>query len=171
MKAAYGVGLFSAVVLLSSTPLLGAKPEAPVTGDHVVDLPEYKVTPTFHCNFGIGIAVYGDSKKGTLKHVFIEDVIEGTAAEKYGLKRGDEILSVNGKKVTDMKGGIKVDGDLFNLLIDRPPGEKIKVEVAVRVVTALRAARLIGETSRRPGEGWRRGWDSNPRYGVTRTTV
>lgn len=43
----------------------------------------------------LGVAI-GDGKKG----VFVKMALPGTPAQKAGIKRGDEILSINGKKVT-----------------------------------------------------------------------
>ena len=63
--------------------------------------------------------------------------MEGSVAESIGLKTGDEILSINGKKVTDLTGGTKVDGDLFRLLVDRPAGEKVSVEVLIRTTKTV----------------------------------
>lgn len=57
----------------------------------------------------------------------------GSPADKIGLRRGDEILASNGKRIADMRGGLKRGGDLFELLVDQPVGRMTDFAVAVRV--------------------------------------
>jgi serine protease Do len=54
--------------------------------------------------------------------VLIAEVSEGSPAEKAGLKQGDIILRLNGKKVDD-------PGELRNKIALTPPGTKVKVDV------------------------------------------
>ncbi len=54
--------------------------------------------------------------------VLISDVIEGSPAEKAGLKRGDVVIEFNGKKVTDVS-------QFRNLVALTPPGTKSKIVV------------------------------------------
>jgi len=125
------------LLLFSATSALPAEPAgsaAPSAEEDVVRLPEIAVTTTAHCNFGFGIVIFGDVKAGMISRILIDEVIPGSDAARFGLQKGDEILSVNGTRVSEMKGGMKGGSDLFRLLINRPPGERIDVEVAVRVV-------------------------------------
>lgn len=113
-----------------------ARPAEPAVppGEKVVRLPDLEVTTRAYCNFGFGIIVVANSETGEVSRIIIDDVLPDSTAAAIGLRKGDEILSVNGKKVVDMKGGMKGGGDLFGLLVNRPYGERIDVEVAVRVV-------------------------------------
>jgi len=54
--------------------------------------------------------------------VLIAEVSEGSPAEKAGLKQGDIILRLNGKKVDDL-------GELRNKIALTAPGTKVKLEV------------------------------------------
>ena len=123
-----------AVLTLGAPAAFADEPEDPPTVPGVVHLPEVEVKTTAYCNFGFGIVVFGDVKAGEIRRILIDEVKNDSAASRMGLQRGDEILSVNGVRVVDMKGGMKGGSDLFRLLINRPPGERIDVEVAVRVV-------------------------------------
>ena len=46
--------------------------------------------------------------------------------------RGDEIISINNRKITDLKGGMKPGSDLSDLLVNQLNGRVIYLEVAVR---------------------------------------
>ena len=54
--------------------------------------------------------------------VLISDVIEGSPAQKAGLKRGDVVIEFNGKKVTDVS-------EFRNMVALTPPGTKVKIVV------------------------------------------
>jgi len=54
--------------------------------------------------------------------VLIAEVSEGSPAEKAGLKQGDIILRLNGKKIDDV-------GELRNKIALTAPGTKVKMEV------------------------------------------
>jgi len=115
-------------------PAICAAEPSPAPDEEIVRLPEMEVQTTAYCNFGFGIIVFGNNEAGTISRILIDDVLPDTAAAKYGLKSGDEILAVNGKRVAEMKGGMKGGSELFRLLVNRPPGERIDIEVVVRVV-------------------------------------
>jgi hypothetical protein len=50
----------------------------------------------------------------------VTEVIEGSAAEKAGLLEGDIILSIDGKKTTNVE-------EVINALSDKKPGDKVKL--------------------------------------------
>ena len=54
--------------------------------------------------------------------VLISDVIEGSPAQKAGLKRGDVVIEFNGKKVTDVS-------QFRNMVALTPPGTKVRIVV------------------------------------------
>ena len=58
-------------------------------------------------------------------------------ADQIGLQRGDEILSLNGRKIADLKRGTKSGSDLFELFVNQPVGQMIDVEVVVHVVKRI----------------------------------
>jgi S1-C subfamily serine protease len=126
---------FAALLLLAGLgPALRAAEPAAVIAEETITLPKFQVQGNAICSFGIGIIATWDKKNQSIGHVYVDDVSPGSEAEKIGLKRGDEILSLNGKKITDMKGGMRRGSDLFELLVNPPIGRTIDVEVAVRVV-------------------------------------
>ncbi len=114
-------------------PASAARP-SPASGEEVYELPKMEVKDTAVCSFGIGVVATWDRATQKVTHLYVSGVSPGSAAEELGLARGDEILSINGRKVSELKGSFKHGSDFFNLLVNQPPGREIKLEVAVRTV-------------------------------------
>ena len=68
--------------------------------------------------------------------VLISDVIEGSPAEKAGLKRGDVVIEFNGKKVTDVS-------QFRNMVALTPPGTKSDI-VVIRDGKKVRIKVVLG---------------------------
>lgn len=110
---------------------------APPAESEAVAMPALVVKDNALCSFGIGVQAIGNLETKEISRLLITDVWEGSEAEKLGLKAGDEILSINGIKVSALKGGTKRGGDLFELLINRPRGARLKIEVLVHTVKRM----------------------------------
>jgi C-terminal processing protease CtpA/Prc len=121
---------FLLVMVLTPIAVFGAKEPA----EETYALPKFEVKTQLVCSFGIGIVASWDAKNQAIGRIFISEVSSDSTAERIGLRRGDEILSINGKKVSELKGGNKPGSDLYALLVNRPPGEEINIEVSVRAV-------------------------------------
>ncbi len=123
--------------------VLRAKEASPSHAEESINLPKMTVKGTPVCSFGIGIVCTRDPATRKIRRVFISEVLLGSRAEQDGLKEGDEILALNGRKVAGLEADVKHGAWLFDQLVDREPGESIDVEVAVRVVkkVTLRASR------------------------------
>ncbi len=89
------------------------------------------------CNFGIGVAGTREAETHLIKRLFIIDVTADSEAGRLGLQPGDEILSINGKKVAGMDGTKKAGAELFELLVNQAPGKTIQLEVVVHSVKSL----------------------------------
>jgi membrane-associated protease RseP (regulator of RpoE activity) len=139
MKLLLHHSLLAILWLATFTPLLPAADPAPEPkpDDETYVLPKLEVGTKLVCSFGFGLMASWDPKTQRVGRIFITEVNANSTAERLGLKRGDEILAINGKKVADLKGGNKPGSDLFALLVNRPAGELIDLEVAVRVVKNL----------------------------------
>lgn len=127
--ARFLVVLFGCVVLL--LPGLFAaktKPDA----EEKIELPKMTVNGRPICSYGIAISALREPSTRKIKRLFIKQVIEDSTAARQGLQAGDEIISINGRNVAGMDGTMKLGGELFDLLVDRPPLETAQFEVVVR---------------------------------------
>lgn len=111
-----------------------ATPDASASDAPPSLLPTLEVKDRALCSFGISVQAFGSLKTRQISRLFVTDVWENSEAEKLGIKPGDEILTINGVKVSEMKGGMQPGSDLFELLVNRGRGARIKLEVEVRVV-------------------------------------
>jgi serine protease Do len=98
-------------------------------------------------------AMRGSLGLGDRKGVLIGDVFKSQPADKGGIKRGDVILSINGKKVGDAN-------ELRNTVANISPGEKIPVaifrsgkEMTLFVKLVERDEKSIDKLSAGPGGG------------------
>ncbi len=91
-----------------------------------------KVKGIVECSFGFGVSLFRQS--GTMKvlRLFIAKMSKDSPAAKLGLKSGDEILSLNGKKVRGMDSEARQGGELFTLLCNRPAGDTLEMEVVMQ---------------------------------------
>ncbi len=92
-------------------------------------LPAINVKGEAKCSFGLALTVIREPVKRTVVRLIIAEVFPGSSAANFGLKPGDEILAINGEKVLGMAGEFQRGSKLFKLLIDRPPGEAIDVDI------------------------------------------
>lgn len=78
---------------------------------------------------GTDVTNYIDAEKekdkevdlGTNKGVYVNEIIEGGAAEEIGLKKGDVVIKIDGKEVTKM-------AELQEILSQYRPGDKIGIQ-------------------------------------------
>ena len=57
---------------------------------------------------------------GTMEGVYVDKVMEESAAEEAGIEKGDVIIEVDGQKVTKF-------GDLSGIIAQKRPGDKVKI--------------------------------------------
>lgn len=123
-----------ALLAICGAPTMPGKDAARLPAEESIHLPKMTVKGVPVCSFGIGVVCTRDPVTRKIKRVFISEVLPGSLADETGLKEGDEILAINGRKVAGVEGDIKRGAWLFDQLADREPGEKIDVEVAIRVI-------------------------------------
>lgn len=130
------MGRFAGPGLLLVSWLAAAEPAA-TKPDETIALPKYQVKGETVCPFGIGIAGTREAGTHKMKRLFITDVTSGSEAERLGLEAGDEILSINGKKVAGMDGTKQAGAELFEQLVNQAPGQTVALEVVVHSVKNL----------------------------------
>jgi hypothetical protein len=125
------------LLLVLSNPALIADQPTPTPADDPLAMPKMVVQGNAICSFGISLKCLGDVATRKITRILISSVVEGSRAESMGLRAGDEILKVNGIKITDLKGGMNPDGDIMQLFVNRKRGDAIDLKIAVRVVKDL----------------------------------
>lgn len=123
-------------------PRLAAAEPAPVKPDDLIALPKYQVKGEAVCPFGIGVGGLREPDTHRIKRLFITEVTVGSEAERLGLQAGDEILSLNGKKVAGMDGTKQAGSELFELLVNQAAGQTLALEVIVHSVKNLNLTAL-----------------------------
>lgn len=98
-----------------------------------MELPKLAIKGSPICSYGFGVSAFREPVTKKIKRLFVADVTDDSEAQRQGIQEGDEILSINGTKVAGMDGLMNPGSPLFNLLINQPPGQTIKFEIAVRV--------------------------------------
>ena len=132
--------------LLVAVLVVGALPgeeTPPITDDKVVVLEAMKITGTPIISYAIDIRVYQDPDTKKVDRIFITKVYPHTDAEAADLQIGDEILRINDVPVQDYEASVSVKSPLGKLLLNRFPGEAIRLDVLTRKTekVTLRAQR------------------------------
>ena len=92
--------------------------EAPAAPPAVEDEPQTGRMASMRVRFGIAPGNYGEEGEG----VEVGEVMDGTPAQRSGLKTGDVIVSWNGDAVTDVR-------QWFEMLLKHEPGDKVDLIV------------------------------------------
>ena len=135
------MGRFAGLGLLLAPWLAVAEPPA-TKPDETIALPKYQVKGEAVCPFGIGVGGTREPDTHRIKRLIITDVTVGSEAERLGLKPGDEIIGINGRKVAGMDGTKQAGSELFELLVNQAPGQTIALEVIVHSVKNLNLTAL-----------------------------
>jgi membrane-associated protease RseP (regulator of RpoE activity) len=128
MKA---VALLLALACLATVS--GAADKAPPPPkDKVLVLDPIRIIEAPIISYAIDIAVYADPKTRLTTNILITRVLPDTDAERAGLQKGDEIVKIDGEPVKGMDSRVGADTQLGRLLLNRTPGDPLKLEIIVR---------------------------------------
>jgi S1-C subfamily serine protease len=110
-----------------------------------VQLTPYAVKDDPVNSYAFDVRVVADKATRRISRLIITRVPENSDAAREGLEVGDDIIKVNGTKVTDMEARVDPDSPLGQAMVNRSPGTVLDLEVVVhrqRSVT-LRALRSV----------------------------
>ncbi|WP_438481880.1 PDZ domain-containing protein [Oleiharenicola lentus] len=137
--------LFSRVltVVLIACAALGVK-KAPDLKEEVVQLEPLKISAPPVNSFPIELDVRVMKETRQVVSIVIASVQAESDAAAEGLQPGDEIIKINGQPVAGMDGRVNLEAQLGKLLINRPLGERIQLEVVTKrtKTVTLRSANL-----------------------------
>lgn len=153
------VGVMGEMPAMPPMPRVPALPDVPLLGDVFRHGPRVMVAPRLRDNGVIkqpkvrmGIMMAAD---GEAEAVIISGVTEDSPAEKAGLKVGDVIERIDGKRV-------RTQQDLRDALLEKNPGDKVQLrverdsnelEISVDLAKADDAAPVQGFSFVYPGDG------------------
>lgn len=124
---------FFLLVLLTVTPASSKENSPPpLTSDKVLVLDPIKIQGSPIISFAIDIAVYADPETKKVDRIFIKRVLPDTDAERAGLQAGDEIVKLDDVSVKEFDAVVSVETPLGQILLNRKPGEPLKLEVIAR---------------------------------------
>lgn len=130
MKA---VTLLLALLCLASIPVSAKEEKTPAPArEPVIVLEPLKIHGSPIISYAIDITVYGDPETKKVNRIFIARVLPDTDADKAGLQAGDEIVKLDGKSVKEFDAVVSIDSPLGKILLNRDPGEPLRLEVITR---------------------------------------
>ena len=98
----------------------------------------FKVKTDPLINFGVSLRVMFDESKARVSRVFISEVRENSDAERERVQVGDEVIKINGRAVEGMEARLDRDSELGKLLLNRPIGTELKLEIVTRTTRHVR---------------------------------
>jgi len=120
--------LLAILGLLLLAPAHGNETPPPAE-DPVLKLDPLKIHDNAIISFAVDIVIYVEPDNKKVTHVFITKVRPGTDAEQAGLQPGDEIVKLDGQPVKGLDPRIGKDSPLGRILLNRTPGEPLKLEI------------------------------------------
>jgi predicted metalloprotease with PDZ domain len=124
--------LVAALGLLSVAAVFAADQTKPVApAEPPVQLAPYAVNSTPVNSYAFDLVVRVSKETGKIVSLVISGVRENSDADQADLRPGDEITKINGVPVTEMDPQLGPDGQLGKLLLNRPKGERLDLEVVI----------------------------------------
>ena len=80
-------------------------------------------------SFPLSLQVLRDPTGARLARILVTEVPPDSSTEKAGVKVGDEIISLDDRAVSSFAQGVGRRSELGLLLIDRPPGTRLTLEI------------------------------------------
>jgi len=103
------------------------KNRAPPAG--VVKLEPYRVKSNPLTSFPIGLEIRRGRLTNQVEEIFVLEVPPGSTTEQAGVKPGDLIISINGRKAQEFRGGVSSGTELGKIFLNRSPGHFVELEL------------------------------------------
>lgn len=130
------------------TAFAALKPQKPVAAGALAVAP-FRVKADPITSFPLSLQVLRDPDGVHLARILVTEVPPDSSTEKAGVKVGDEILSLDDRAVSSFAQGVGRRSELGLLLIDRPPGTRLTLEIITPGESAPR--RVILESAHPTG--------------------
>lgn len=114
---------------LSLVPASAADPKPPATGEKIVKLDPFKVRDDPLNSFGFDLRIYYDRKTNKVARIFFGAIHESSSAAELDVQPGDELVSINGRPVSEFPSGVEMGTELGKLFLARKPGDSLDLGI------------------------------------------
>ena len=115
--------LWATFGLVVSTAMLAANEEPVVTLERMFVFTDTKLS------FCIGLKVFKNQDTKKVVSLFVDRVLKDSDADATGLKPGDEIVSIDGREVTEFEASFMKGTDLNKIFVGRKEGDVVTLGV------------------------------------------
>ncbi len=102
--------------------------KVPVPAD-VVGMAPYRVRDNPISSFPIGFEVIRNPGSDRISSMVVNFVPAGSASELAGVREGDVIVAIDGRKSEDFAIGVGKDTELGRIFLNRKPGDQVRLEL------------------------------------------
>ena len=95
----------------------------------VVSLPPFKIQERAVNSFPIGLRISQNLLTGKVTKIVVTDIAPDSILDRAGIKVGDEIVGVDGRKSQDFTGGFDQQSELGKIFLNRDTGAEVELEI------------------------------------------
>jgi hypothetical protein len=93
-------------------------------------------------SYPVSLRVQRNHTTDRVEKIIVTEVPPDSNTERAGVKVGDEILRINGRPVVEFGGGVGRRSELGRILVDRPPGSTVELDLVTPGDPAPRHVKL-----------------------------
>ena len=105
-------------------------------------LAPYRVQDNPLTSYPVSLRVQRNHTTDRVEKIVVTEVPPDSTTERAGVKVGDEILRINGRPVVEFGGGVGRRSELGRILVDRPPGSTVELDLITPGEPAPRHVKL-----------------------------
>jgi len=104
-------------------------PPAQQKADTTIHMDPVIVTADSRLSFGFSLRLVREETGNRILAMYIDRVQEESDAQRKGLEAGSQVLSIDGRAVSEYEGTFRIGSELHRILIGRPEGARVTLEV------------------------------------------
>jgi len=117
------------LLALCLVPASAVEPKPPAASEKIVKLDPFKVRDDPLNSFGFDLRIYYDKKNHKVSRIFFGPIHESSSAAELDVQPGDELVSINGRPVSEFPSGVEMGTELGKLFLDRQPGDALDLGI------------------------------------------
>lgn len=111
------------------TPVFSLLHKTAALPSGVVTLEPFRVKDVPLSDFPISFEVTRNAGGDRVMRIAVTNVPQGSATEQAGVKAGDAIVAINGRKAQDFAVGVGKNSELGRIFLNRTPGDEVELEI------------------------------------------